>query len=121
AVVRDAVLLLGLHGRHLEIAGEAQLLTVDDVEDRVGAPGGRIDRAAARPAAATPLVGEHDLGAVVVPGRRVPVGEALVGDVVEADRILRIADVEQDAVARAGAGGEADLGADGDVVALVGD
>src|SRR4029079_6227413 len=40
---------------------------------------------------------------------------------VETHRVHRIRDVEQDAVARAGAGGEADFGKHRDVVALVGD
>ena len=38
----------------------------------------QIGRAAARPRAAAPLVGEDHLGAVVVERRRVPVGEVLV-------------------------------------------
>ena len=119
AVVRDAVLLLGLRRRHLVVAREPQL-AIDDVEDRVGAPGRQIGRAAARPGAAAPFVGEDHLRAVVVERRRMPVGEVLVDDVIEPDRVLRIANVEQDAVARAGARGEADLREDGDVVALIG-
>ena len=119
AVVRDAVLLVGLRRRHLEVAVEHQLL-VDDVEDGVGAPVEQIGRAAARRGAAAPLVGEDDLGAVVVERGRVPVGEVLVGDRVEADRVHRIGDVEQDAVARAGAGRQADGRHHRDVVALVG-
>ena len=77
AVVRDAVLRVGLRRRHLVVAAEHQLL-VDDVEDRVGAPVRQIGRAAARPRAAAPLVGEDDLRAVVVERGRVPVGEVLV-------------------------------------------
>ncbi len=117
--MRDAVLLLDLRRRHLEVAAELEL-AVDDVVDRVRAPGQRVVGAAARPAAAAPLVGEDDLGAVVVEGRRVPVGEALVDDLVDALRVQRVGDVEQDAVARAGAGGDPALGEHGDVVALVG-
>ena len=49
-----------------------------------------------------------------------PVGEVLVGHVIEPDRIFRILDVQQDAVSRARARGEADLGEHGDVVALIG-
>ena len=120
AVVRDAVLLFGLRRRHLVVAGELQL-AIDDVEDGVGAPVRRIGRAAARTRAATPFVGEDHLGAVVVERRRMPVGEVLVDDLIEPHRVHRVGDVEQDAVARAGAGGEADLREHGDVVALVGD
>src|SRR4029453_16621842 len=97
AVVGDAVLLLGLRRRHLVVALVDHLL-VDDVVNGVGAPGQRIDRAATRPAAAAPLVGEHDFGAVVFEGGRVPVGKAVIEHVVEPLRIARIADVHQDAV-----------------------
>ena len=69
-------------------------------------------------AAAAPLVGEQDLGAVVVERRRVPVGEVGVGHGVEAHRMRRIADVEQEAVALARAAGETDRRIDRDVVAL---
>ena len=119
AVVRDAVLGFGLRRRHLVVALEHQLL-VDDVENGVGAPVRQVGRAAAGPRAAAPLVGEEDLGAVVVERRRVPVGEVLVGGVVQPLRVHGIRDVHQDAVARAGAGGQADFGEHGDVVALVG-
>ena len=89
AVVRDAVLLVALHGGHLVVAGEPQLL-VDDVEDGIGAPGDRVDRAAARAGAAAPLVGEDHLRAVVVEGGRVPVGKVLVEHLVETRRVLRV-------------------------------
>ena len=49
-----------------------------------------------------------------------PVGEVLVGDRVEADRMDRIGDVQQDAVAGTGAGREARGGKHRDVMALVG-
>ena len=109
----------GLRRRHLVVALERQLV-IDDVEDRVGAPVRRIGRAAARLRAAAPLVGEEHLRAVVVERRRVPVGEVRVGRRVEAHGIRRVADVEQQAVAGAGAAGEADFRIDRDVVALVG-
>ncbi len=119
AVVRHAVLRLGLRRRHLVVAAERQLL-VDDVEDRVGAPVGEVRRAAARPRAAAPFIREDDLGAVVVERGRVPVGEILVARRVEALRVGRIRNVHQDAVARAGAGRQADFREHRDVVALIG-
>ena len=82
---------------------------------------GRSDGPAARTEAAAPFVGEEHLRAVVVERRRVPVREVLVRDGVEPDRVRGVRDVEQDAVARAGARGEADLREHRDVVALVGD
>src|SRR5258708_5757404 len=102
SVVRDAVLLLGLRDRTLEVAAELKLL-VDNVEDGVGAPGELIRRAAARRGAAPPLVGEDHFGAVVVERRRVPVREVLVRHRIEADGGHRLRDLEQDAVARTAA------------------
>ncbi len=119
----DAVLLVGLDGRHLVVAGELEGLAVGavhDVEQGVGAPLEPVGRAAARTGAAAPLVGEHDGRAVVVEVGRVPVGEVGIGDRVDADRVGRVGDVDQQPVALAGAGGEPDLGVRGDVVAGVG-
>ena len=79
----------------------------------------RIGCAAAWIRAAAPLVSKHDLGAVVVERGRVPVGEVLVRDLVEARRAHRIRYVEQDAVAGSGARGKPDFREDRDVVALV--
>src|SRR5690606_6999698 len=117
AVVRDAVLEVGLRGGHLVVAVEAQLAVLDR-EDRVGAPLVLVGLAAAGLRAAAPLVGEEDLRAVVAERGGVPEGEVRVGGGVGADRVRDVADVEQQAVAAAGAAGEADLGIDGDVVAL---
>ncbi len=50
-----------------------------------------------------------------------PVGEALVGHVVDSPGLQRVGDVEHDAVARTGARGDTLGRKDGDVVALVGD
>ena len=97
-VVGDAVLHFRLGGRHLVVAGEIQLAVIDLV-DRVGAPGHGILRPAARSSAAAPLVGEDHLGAGVVEGRRVPVGEPLVHHRVDARGRRRIGDVQNDAVA----------------------
>ena len=69
--------------------------------------------------AAAPLVGEQHLGAVVAEGRRVPERHVDVGDLVDADRIGDFADVEQQPVAAARAAGKADVGIDGDVMALI--
>ena len=109
----------GLHRRHLEVAGELHL-PVDDVEEGVGAPLRSVGRPAAGARAAAPLVGEDHLGAVVVERRRVPVRVVRVTHRIEPHRVHRIGDVEQDAVALAGAGGEAELGVGRDVVAGVG-
>ena len=59
-------------------------------------------------AAAAPFIGEQQLGAVVVERRRVPVGEIRVRDREQAPRMRRVADVEQQAVPRAGAARQAD-------------
>ena len=45
--MRDAILDVGLRRRQLVVTRELEF-AVDDVEDRVGAPGRRIGRAAAR-------------------------------------------------------------------------
>ena len=92
-------------------------LAVDDLVDRVRAPAQLVGRAAARGRAAAPLVGEEDLLAVVGERRAVPVGEQRVGDGVDALRVRRVGDVDQQAVALAGAGGEVELLVDRDVVA----
>ena len=75
---------------------------------------------AAGSAAAAPLVGEENLGAVVVKGRRVPVGEPGVYHFVDSHRVFRIGDIDQDAVAGAGTRCKSNLGVRGDVVTLVG-
>src|SRR5207253_7613954 len=90
------------------------------VQDGGAAPVDRIPLPAARTSSATPLFGEDDLRAVVVERCRVPVREVRVRGGVETLRSLRIADVQQDAVARAGAGGQTDLREHRDVVTLVG-
>src|SRR5690606_34017479 len=77
AVVRHAVLLLGLRRRHLDVAAKLEL-TVDDVEYRVRTPVLWVGRAAARTRAAAPFVGENDLCAVVAERRGVPVREARI-------------------------------------------
>ena len=116
----DAVLLHRLGHRQLVVAAELHL-PVDDVEDRVRAPARLVGVTATRLGAAAPLIGEHDLGAVVVERGRVPVGEVRVRDLVDPDGVRRVADVDQDAVALAGARGQADLRIGGDVVTGVRD
>src|SRR5207237_10469547 len=61
---------------------------------------------------------EQDLGAVVIERRRVPVREVRVRYLRQANRMRRIADVEQEAVALARATGQSDRGIQRDVVAL---
>ena len=118
-VVRDAVLLTRLGSRHLVIRVELELVVLDR-EERVGAPLRLVRIAAARLRAAAPLVGEQDLLAVVAERRRVPERHVGVRRRVDADRVRRIVDVEEQAEARARATREADLRIDGDVVALIG-
>ena len=69
---------------------------------------------------AAPFIGVEHLGAVVAEGGGVPVGVVGIADGVDALGVDGVGDVEQDSVTGAGAGGEADGGIDGDVVALVG-
>ena len=114
-----AVFLFNLRRRHLEVAAKLEL-AINDVVNGVSAPIQRVIGAAARPATAAPLVGENNLAAVVVERRRVPVCKALVDDYVNALWIQRIGDVEQNAVARARAAGDAEVRKHGDVVALIG-
>ena len=118
AVVRDAVLGVGLRCRDLVVAVEHQLALLDR-EERVAAPLRAIGRPALRTAAAAPLVGEQHLGAVVAERRRVPQCHVRVAGEVHAHRVRRFADVEQQAVADARAAGETDRRIQRDVVALV--
>src|SRR6185295_5037578 len=73
----------------------------------------------ARRRAAAPLVAEQDLLAVVAEGGRVPERHVRIGDEVDTLRMRGVADVEQQAEARARAAGEADFRIHRDVVALV--
>jgi len=98
AVVRDAILQVGLGGRQLVVTAEHQL-AIDDIIDGIGTPGLRVLDAAPRPAASAPFVGEDHLGAVVVERRGVPVGEAFIDNGVDPFWRARVGDVEQDAVA----------------------
>ena len=118
-VVCHAVFLLDLRSRHLEVTPKLEL-AVDDVVDGIRAPRQRVVGAATRPAPPAPLVGEQDLGSVVVECRRVPVGETFVDDRIDTLRSQRIRDVKDDAVARTGPGGNSEVGKGGDVVTLIG-
>ena len=97
-----------LRRRHLVVAGKSQL-AIDDVEDGVCAPGGGSSTAAgSRPAA--PFVGEDHPRSVVVERRRVPIGEALVGDRIDPNRVHRVGDVERSPLPRARTGGKPSSG-----------
>ena len=117
AVVRNTVLRGGLRGGQLVVALELHLPVLQG-EDGVGAPLLRIGRAALRSHATAPLVGEDHLAAVVVERGRVPVREVRVGDGGNADGRRRVPDVEQQAVAFAGAAGVADARVERDVMTL---
>ena len=117
-VVGDTVLLLGLRGRELVKTPLSHLPVVKGV-DRIGAPLRLVGRAAPGRASATPLVGEHQLGGVVVEGGRVPIGKIGVADLGNPLGMGRIADVEQDPVARARARRDAEFRKGRDVVTLV--
>src|ERR1700678_765797 len=119
AVVRDAVFGVGLGGGELVITGEGQLVVMQ-MEDGVRAPVVRIVRTAARAEATTPLVGEDDFAAVVRERSGVPVGIVRVVDGVNAFRVNRVFDVEQNAVAGTRSGRETNRRIHGDVVALIG-
>ncbi len=82
-----AIFLLRLRDRKLVVSLQLQTLPVHDIKNGVCAPVRKIGLAAARLAAATPLVGEEDLGAVVVERRGVPVGEVWIRHLIEANRI----------------------------------
>src|SRR5207245_2228723 len=67
-------------------------------EDRVGSPLGLVGGAALGLQTPTPLVGEQQLGAVVVERRRMPKREVRVGHRGEAPRVARVANGEQQTV-----------------------
>ena len=75
-----------------------------DLEDCIAAPRHGIGQTAMRCAAATPLVGEQNRLTVIGEVSRVPEGEVTIGYSIETCRLLRITDVQQDSVARTGAG-----------------
>lgn len=115
----DAVLQIRLRRRHFVIGRQRQL-AIGEVEDGVGTPVHRVGDATAGLSSAAPFVGEQDFGAIVAECRGVPVGVVGIADGIDAFGIDGVGDIQQDSIARAGAGGEPDGGVDGDVVALVG-
>src|SRR5207249_9961000 len=117
-IMRDTILLLCLSCRQLVITSKPQLL-VNDVENGVRPPGRRIGGAASGARASTPFVGEDHLRTVIIKRRRVPVGEVLVDDLIEPNRMHRIGYVEQNSVARACSGSKAEFHKNRDVVALI--
>src|SRR5688572_2826278 len=97
AVMGDTILLLGLCGRHLVVAGEMKLV-IRDPKNRVGTPYVRIDGAATRSAAASPFVCEYYLLPIVRKRSRVPVGIVRVIYRINALWIHRIFDVQENAI-----------------------
>src|SRR5262249_15867402 len=90
AVVCDALFLHRLGGGHLVVAVENLTLILDG-EQRVGAPLRLVSGAAARLPSASPLIGEENLGAVIVKCRRVPEGHVGVPGHVDPERMGGIA------------------------------
>ena len=119
AVVRYAIFFLVLRCRQLVVAAELEL-AVNDVVNRVGAPGNRVISSATRTATATPLVRKDHFRTVIIERSRMPVGESRIDDFVHARRIERIRNVEDDAVARARPASDSQRREYRDVVALVG-
>ena len=100
------------------MATELQL-AVDDVIDGIGSPVQWILRTTAGSTTAAPFVGEDHLIAAVIEGGRVPISKARIDDLVQTHGVDRIGNVQQDAIAGTGTGGQPDIGKSGDVVALV--
>ncbi len=116
--MRDAVLLRALRGRNLEVGVLRELAILADDERGVAAHLQRMHRLTVGRGAAAPLVGEDDLRAVVREHGRVPQREVGVGDGIEPHRALGITDVDEQAVAAAGTGEQADRGIRRHVVAV---
>ena len=116
AVVGGAVFQLGLGCGHLVVAVEGEGVVFKG-EDGIGSPGHGVGWTAAGLGSSAPFVGEDDAVAGVVEHRRVPEREVGVGDGGDALGVNGVLDVEEDADAGAGPGGEAEGGVDGDVVA----
>ena len=71
----DAVFLLKLRSRNLEVAAEFEL-AVDNVVNGISTPIQRVVGAAAWTAAAAPLIRKQYLGTIVVEGGGVPISES---------------------------------------------
>ena len=69
--------------------------------------------------AAAPLIGEEDFGAIIVERGRVPIGEFLIQNRVDAHRLVRIRDIENHAIARTRSGGNLLVRKHCDVVAMI--
>ena len=116
--MRHAVLDRRLRRRHLVVALERHLL-VHDREDRVRAPLRACPSTRQRGAEPPP---HSSLNSTFVPSllnvAECQKDEVRVGRGIDALRVCRIANVEQQSVAAARAAGEADRRIDGDVMAL---
>ena len=99
--MRDAVFLRGLRRGQFVVPIELQLPVGRQREDGVGAPLRRIRRSAPCQPSAAPLVREDDATAIIVERGRMPIGEVRVTDFGEALGFGRVADVDQDPIARA--------------------
>ena len=118
-VVRDTILVRGLRRQHLVVALERHPAIVER-ENGVGAPLRLVEVPALRLSTTAPLVGEEQLGAVVVERRRMPIGKIRVRHRADASRMRRVPNVEQQSVAAARAARETNGRIDSDVMALVG-
>ena len=89
AVMRHAVLFLGLRRGHLE-EGALRQLAILERKDRVGAPIDRVIGAALRARPTAPFVREEQLARVVVERRRMPEGKVRVAHRLQTLRVERI-------------------------------
>ena len=117
AVMRYAVFLGRLRFGDLVITAEPHLV-VFQRKNGVGAPFHGIGGAAFRGYAAAPFVRKKNARAVVAERSRMPVGEVRIRDGVDALRIRRVRDVQQQPVAFARAARQANLRIQGNVMAL---
>ena len=110
---------VALCGGQFVVAGKIQLV-ISQMKHRVRAPHVRIGDAATRSHSSAPLIGEHNFCSVIGKRSRVPIGIVRIVDGVYAFRIHRVFDVEHDAIAGAGSGGQSKRRVHGNIVTLVG-
>ena len=95
-------------------------LAIDDIVDRIRTPIQWIGRAATWTRTAAPFIGKDYLAAIIVEGRRVPIGKTRVNYLIQAHWIQWIGNIQQDAVAGTGPCSQTNFGKGGDIVTLAG-